>query len=195
MVGRPREFDTDQVLEAAMRAFWAKGYESTSLTDLVAATGLHKGSLYQAFGDKHSLFVQALQRYLDEMLRLEHEAVSKAATPLQGLKDVLHGMIDMTDDDDDCPMGCLAVNSLIEMVPHDEKIEQIMANHMGLVRSTFGKVVSRAQAAGEIGTERSADVITAIMMTFMAGLATTVKGPLSKSEAHELLDMQLDSLL
>lgn len=55
MVGRPRQFDEEQVLDAAMKAFWAKGYESTSLADLVEVTGLHKGSLYQAFGDKHTL--------------------------------------------------------------------------------------------------------------------------------------------
>ena len=68
MVGRPREFDVEQVLEAAMQAFWANGYEGTSLTDLVAATGLMKGSLYQAFGDKHSLFIQTLNRYLQNKL-------------------------------------------------------------------------------------------------------------------------------
>ena len=64
MVGRPRQFDEEQVLDAAMKAFWANGYEATSLADLVSVTGLHKGSLYQAFGDKHSLFVQTLNRYL-----------------------------------------------------------------------------------------------------------------------------------
>ena len=67
MVGRPRQFDEDLALDSAMQAFWAKGYEATSLADLMAATGLHKGSLYQAFGDKHSLFIRALNRYLEEM--------------------------------------------------------------------------------------------------------------------------------
>ena len=69
MVGRPRQFDVDQTLDAAMRAFWARGYEATSMADLMAATGLHKGSLYQAFGDKHALFIEALKRYLGEMAR------------------------------------------------------------------------------------------------------------------------------
>ena len=67
MVGRPREFDEEQVLDAAMKAFWANGYEATSLADLVSVTGLHKGSLYQAFGDKHSLFIQTLSRYLQNI--------------------------------------------------------------------------------------------------------------------------------
>ena len=62
-VGRPREVDEDAVLEAARDAFWQKGYEATSLADLCQCTGLHKGSLYQSFGDKHALFMRALQRY------------------------------------------------------------------------------------------------------------------------------------
>ena len=60
-VGRPREFDEEAALEAAMDAFWAKGFEATSMTDLCNCTGLHKGSLYQAFGDKHTLFLKALK--------------------------------------------------------------------------------------------------------------------------------------
>ena len=59
-VGRPREFDEKAALEAAMDSFWQKGFEATSLADLCACTGLHKGSLYQAFGDKHQLFMRAL---------------------------------------------------------------------------------------------------------------------------------------
>ena len=60
-VGRPREFDEDAVLTAAMDAFWRQGYEATSLSDLCACTGLHKGSLYQAFGGKHELFMKSLE--------------------------------------------------------------------------------------------------------------------------------------
>ena len=66
-MSRTREFDTDQVLDAAMQTFWRHGYEATSLADLMDATGLQKGSIYKACGDKHSLFVATLQRYLDGM--------------------------------------------------------------------------------------------------------------------------------
>ena len=62
----PREFDMDEALDAAMSVFWEKGYEGTSMADLMAATGLHKGSIYKAFTDKHDLFVKALKRYLNQ---------------------------------------------------------------------------------------------------------------------------------
>ena len=95
MVGRPRQFDEDEVLEAAMEAFWANGYEATSLSQLMEATGLHKGSLYQAFGDKHSLFLAALERYLGNMRRQKNELVAAAATPLDALRDSAHAMLDI----------------------------------------------------------------------------------------------------
>ena len=88
MVGRPREFDEEQVLDAAMKAFWAKGYEATSLADLVSVTGLHKGSLYQAFGDKHSLFIQTLNRYLQNVRQHKNQMLEAAETPIGGIRAV-----------------------------------------------------------------------------------------------------------
>ncbi len=130
MVGRPREFDPEIVLDAAMQAFWAKGYEATSLADLMDATGLHKGSLYQAFGDKHSLFIQALKRYLSDMRRMKNEMMAQAATPLDGIRAVTHGMIDIADDDCTCPRGCLAINTLVELAPHDAEVQEVMTDHI-----------------------------------------------------------------
>src|SRR5512141_666494 len=71
-MGRPRQFDPDQVLGQAMQLFWSKGYEATSLDDLLAETGLARQSLYNGFGDKHALFLAALRRYdeqSDEVMR------------------------------------------------------------------------------------------------------------------------------
>ena len=194
MVGRPREFDIEQVLDAAMHAFWAKGYEATSLADLMQATGLHKGSLYQTFGDKHALFVQALKRYLEDMRRQKNALLKEAPTPLDGVTNVAHRMLDIADDDCTCPKGCLAVNTLVELAPHDSEVQQVMAAHMQHMRRSLEETVSRAQEAGQLGRQRSPEVIAALIMTFMAGLATTLKGPLTKVEAHKLLDALLESL-
>ena len=194
MVGRPREFDVDQALDAAMRAFWAKGYEATSLADLMSVTGLHKGSLYQAFGDKHSLFVLALQRYLGDMRRQKNELLSQAPTPLDGMRSVMHRMIDIADSDCACPKGCMAINSLVELAPHDAKVQEIMADHMQSMRSSLEETVADAQLAGQVGQGRPAELITAMLFTFLAGLGTRMRGHLSKADAHDLLDAQLEAL-
>jgi len=194
MVGRPREFDVDDALDAAMRAFWAKGYEATSLADLMAATGLHKGSLYQTFGDKHSLFIQSLKRYLAAMRSRKNELLRSAPTPLDGMRSVMHGMIDIADDDCSCPMGCMAINSLVELAPHDQAVKEIMADHAARMRASLEETVGNAQLAGQIGKERPPELIAAMLMTFMAGIATTLRGHLGKADAHALLDAQIGAL-
>lgn len=195
MVGRPREFDPDQALEAAMHAFWAKGYEATTLSDLMAATGLHKGSLYQAFGDKHDLFVQSLQRYLDDM-RQEMLAVANAkASPVEALRALGHSAIDRMNTDCGCPGGCMAINSLVETAPHDAKVMQVLSSHMDFMTRCISGLVAEGQEAGQIGRRRSPETITALMTTFLGGLGAALKGPMSKDEAHRLVDVQFDALL
>ena len=195
MVGRPRQFDEDQVLEKAMSAFWAQGYETTSMADLVSATGLHKGSLYQAFGNKHDLFVKSLRRYLEEMRLEKSRLLKEADSPLAGIYAVLHGMVEISDDDDGCPKGCMAVNSLVELAPHDPEVEAVMNEHTNQMLSSMTRVVSEAQTLRQIGDSRPADQICMLMMTFMSGLATLIKGPIDKAQAHQLLDAQLKAII
>jgi TetR/AcrR family transcriptional repressor of nem operon len=195
MVGRPREFDEEQVLDAAMKAFWSKGYEATSLADLVSVTGLHKGSLYQAFGDKHSLFIQTLNRYLQNVRHHKNQILEKADTPLGGIRAVLHGFIDMSEEDADCPRGCMAVKSLVEMAPHDSQVQQIMEEHKNGMRASIERRVIQAQANGELGVEKSPEMVASLIMIFMDGLATQASGPMEVEQAHELLNGQLDALL
>jgi len=194
MVGRPREFDIDFALDAVMQTFWRKGYEATSMADLMAATGLHKGSIYGTFGDKHSLFIQALKRYLWEMDRTESEALKDAETPLDGLRSVGHAMIDLVDDDSDVPKGCMAVNAIVEMAPDDKEIKQIMEEHVQSMRNSIVDAVTAAQEAGQIRQDRPADLIAGMIMTFVSGLSTTMKGYITTEEAHQLFDAQMEAI-
>ena len=194
MAGRPRKFDEEQVLDQAMTAFWTHGFEATSMADLELATGLHKGSLYGAFGNKHQLFVTSLKRYLDDMRREKTRLLAESSGPLQGVSAVLHGMLEMADDDAACPKGCLAINSLIELGPHDPEVKALMESHMDLMLSSLAEVVQQAQDRKEISRERPADLIAMMMFTFLTGLATQLKGRISKDQAHLMLDAQIDAL-
>jgi TetR/AcrR family transcriptional repressor of nem operon len=194
MVGRPREFDIDEALDAAMGAFWAKGYEATSLTDLMSVTGLHKGSLYKAFGDKHSLFVQALKRYLHSMRHAKNEMLAEAESPLDGLRAVAHRMVEFVDDSPS-PMGCMAINALVELAPHDAEVKELMVDHIARMRSSIRDTVAQAQASGQMDRSRPPELITAMLLTMLAGIGTTMKGAISKPEAHMLIDAQIDALL
>ena len=178
-----------------MKAFWANGYEATSLADLVSVTGLHKGSLYQAFGDKHSLFIQTLNRYLRNIRHHKNQVLEQADTPLGGIRAVLHHFIDMSEVDSDCPQGCMAVKMLVEMAPHDAEVQRIMDDHKNVMRMTIESRVAEAQSNGDLKSDQSADVIASLIMIFMDGLAAQATGPMNVEEAHALLDTQLDAVL
>lgn len=195
MVGRPRKIDVDEALESAMEAFWATGYETTSLADLMVATGLHKGSLYQTFGDKHSLYVAALQKYLADMRRLKNDLLKQANTPLQAIRLVTHGLVDIVDGDSEVPKGCMALNSVVEMSPRDAEVEAILAEHFALIRESMVEVVMKAQESGEVDSSRPPELIVGMLMTFMSGLGTNLKGPLQMAEAHQLLDAQIEAMI
>lgn len=195
MVGRPREFDEEQVLDAAMKAFWANGYEATSLADLVSVTGLHKGSLYQAFGDKHALFIQTLNRYLQNIRHHKNQILDSADTPLSGIRAVLHGFIDMSEADSSCPQGCMAVKAIVEIAPHDPEVQRIMEDHKSGMRASMEKRLRLAQANGDLSEDKSPEMITSLLMIFMDGLAALASGPTTPEQAHALLKGQLDALL
>jgi AcrR family transcriptional regulator len=94
--GRPREFDTDAVIERAMGVFWSSGYYGTSLPDLLEATNLSRGSLYAAFGDKHGLFLRALDRYIAEALARLDAELDPGKNALAGLRACLAGYVERT---------------------------------------------------------------------------------------------------
>ncbi len=88
----------------------------------------------------------------------------------------------------------MAVNSLVELAPHDEMVQEVMADHVARMRESLLATVKDAQAAGQISSARPAELITGMLMTFMAGLGTTMRGELSNAAAHDLLEAQLEAL-
>src|ERR1700755_3716912 len=94
--GRPRSFDVEAAVERAMDVFWSRGYHATALPDLLRATKLSRGSLYAAFGDKHSLFLRALDRYIaDATMRMDRE-LAPGTDPVEGLRAYLAGYVERT---------------------------------------------------------------------------------------------------
>jgi TetR/AcrR family transcriptional repressor of nem operon len=193
-VGRPRKFCEEQALESAMEVFWEKGYEATSLADLMAATGLHKGSIYQAFGDKHNLFILALKQYMNETFRELRKAGEQADSAIDAIRLALFKIIDMALSDGDCKRGCLAMNTVVEMAPHDPEVRKVLeAMYMQRVKFITGKV-RQAQAEGDLRTDWPAERITSLIQTTVAGLAAMLKGPLDQDRARQILGDELQLL-
>ncbi len=144
-----KQFDVDDALTAAMRAFWARGYEATSMQDLTACMGINRGSLYATFGDKRALFIQALRRY-DAVHRqawvsaLAEEPSSKRAI-MGAFEAVIASVLK-----DGARDGCLLVNTALELSPHDPEISEIVRASLAEMEGFFRRMVAKGQAAGEI---------------------------------------------
>ncbi|WP_395374785.1 TetR/AcrR family transcriptional regulator [Marinicella sp. W31] len=195
-LGRPRKFEPEEILELVMDVFWSKGYEATSLADLMAATGLHKGSLYQAFGDKKSLFMSALQAYLDNIYQMQFDIIKKNADPAEGLREALYCMLDYNyqGDEDSSNKGCMAVNTLVETAPHDPEISQLLEKQHAKFDRLFINTIQKAIDLHAVGNGLPAETINGLLFLTMCGLSANTKNLMAQEQAKFLLDQQLELL-
>lgn len=171
-VGRPREFDEAKVLAAAMDAFWRKGYEATSLVDLTTATGLNKASLYRVFGDKHQLFMAALKNYADIEFRETTAVISSEVSPLTNIRAVVQKITD----DAGSEKGCMMINSMVELAPHDAEVKQLLQAFGEQRLQAIREMIAQAQQAGEIRPGLDPHKLAVSLMIAFAGSAAMVKG-------------------
>lgn len=144
-----KQFDVDDALMKAMNAFWARGYEATSMRDLVDCMGINRGSIYATFGDKRSLFIRALRRY-DDVHRGEWVAgLCKSDSPRASIvgafDDVIAVVLEAGSRD-----GCLLVNTALELSPHDPEIAGIVGHGIAEMEAFFREMIEKGQESGEI---------------------------------------------
>ena len=191
--GRPREFELDDALEAAMDAFWLHGYETTSMTDLVEATGVQKGSLYKAFGDKHSLFIHALKRYMDKMEAEVAPIFQEAPSASEAIRRWINHA-QGTGCAGECPRGCLIVNTVSELVPHDPVVRGLLQNHMQQFMAMITQVIRQGQASGEFRTDIDAESLSELVSTVSAGIVMKSKASLPAQGSMDLAEVTLEGL-
>jgi len=176
-VGRPRKVETCDAVQSAIAAFWRTGYKATSLSDLETATGLTKGSLYKAFEDKHDLFVQALQMYIENAQGLIFEILERPGTAL----DQLSGWAELAVSN--CTNGgCLAIKTSDELATEDPQVKQILIDYWRSVEQKLASVVERGQTEGAIRTDLPKESIVALLIRVAMG--TAVAAPLTTSERN-----------
>ena len=155
--GRPRAYDPDAALDAALDVFWRAGFSGTSLDDLSAATGMNRPSIYAAFGDKHALYLQAIEHYREKM-RIQMRAAFAAEMPLrETLLTVYARALDMYFANIKTPLGCFLLCAVVPDVTNDEKIRAVLADGLHLLDEAWRRRIQRAQDEGEIGKSLDAD--------------------------------------
>ena len=191
MAGRPRKAEPEVALTAAMNAFWTKGYEATSMSDLTEATGLHKASLYQTFGDKHQLFVSALKLYFTKTAKAQKDSRNGEENPIKAIK----ASVDSTIDQCAQGKGCLAVNSLIEVAPFDSEIDRILKQFRQRLDKHLACLVDEAKKKKLVAKSIDTKEAVRLISVFLHGLSANMASGMSANKARGLLHDQLDLVL
>jgi TetR/AcrR family transcriptional regulator, transcriptional repressor for nem operon len=165
---RPREFDEPTVLEAAMRCFWNRGFEQTSMRDLAGEMGITSASLYNAFGDKRSLYRRALDYYLEQSVR-DRVARLSPLPPFSALRAFFDEIVERSVIDKQ-RRGCMLVNSALELAPYDPEFQKLVADEMIFIESFFLRCVAAAQEEGTITTRRPADELAKLLLSVLLGI-------------------------
>ena len=148
IVARPREFDEAEALEAAMCCFWAKGYEATSTRELAEQMGLAGASLYNAFGDKRSLYRRALDHYLQQSVHERVRRLEATKKPLPAIRAFFAEIIERSVTDRQ-RRGCMLVNSALEVAPHDNEIRKVVSEELIYIESFFADALPPDKAMAQ----------------------------------------------
>ncbi len=189
---RTKCFNREDALKKAMGAFWARGYEATSIQDLVDCMGINRGSLYDTFGDKHKLFLSALDQYTTGAL--------SRGTTLQGegnsveiLNDFLFGFMYRVLGDPE-NRGCFVTNTTVERSSYDEKCAERLRDYYDVLEDDLKRLIGRGQDAGEIPLKRSAADLAAFFVGVMQGVRVLGKVRQDEASLRPMVEVALATL-
>jgi TetR/AcrR family transcriptional regulator, transcriptional repressor for nem operon len=165
-MARHKEFDPDQALERALRLFWERGYEKTSMQNLVEGMGVHKRSMYDTFGDKHTLYLRALDRYVGAAESHLVTVLDAAPSPRAALRALFATAIG----DGSRPRGCFAVNCASESALEDPEVSRRVGEFFTASERLILDLVREGQRAGEIPTGHDPEVLAAALHNAWIGV-------------------------
>ncbi|BCJ40585.1 TetR family transcriptional regulator [Actinoplanes ianthinogenes] len=171
-MGRNKEFDVAEALDRAMRVFWQQGYAATSMSDLVAATGVARAGLYATFGGKHELYLKALDAYATAR---DPGIVARLAGPGAALPAVFALIRDYAAVDE-ARAGCFVVNSAIERLPADTEAALTVEASWSALEAALTSAFSRARAGGELTGEADPAALARLVLVLLQGLRVVGKG-------------------
>ena len=171
---RPKEFNPDEAIEKAMQVFWHKGYEATSMEDLLTAMDLNRGSLYDTFGDKRTLFLKVMDRYCTTFVGPKFSLLDQPGPALPTLRRFVGDMIDGGLADPQ-RRGCLIANTVMELSPHEKEIAITLRQVLKMVEDTFFNVLARAKQQGELKDDKDPRALARFLATMMQGTIVMIK--------------------
>ncbi len=191
--GRPREFDPDVAIAAATKVFWDHGYHPTSIDDLCKATGVLRGSLYSAFGDKRGILIAALDQYAEQNLARLGDSLRSAELSREGLRSALI-YYTRTATVLSGNHGCFVTNTALEMIPDDREVAERVARIFRRMVALLTAAIVRGQAAGIFNPELDERTIGNFLLCAIQGLRVLGKLNYDEEELVGIVDMVMRAL-
>ncbi len=188
MVGA-RQFDEQEVIAIALDVFWRKGLHDATMQDLASATGVQRGSLYNAYGDKEAIFLRAFDQYAGQFLETAGDALAEgdAAARLRNFLDVI--VVNMTGGSP--PRGCLTTRTALDAAISSTAVRQRVQSLLGRLEQLIGKAITSAPGTPAIDANRLARVV----VTFTRGLAVMERAGYGRKQLKEAAGTFVDALL
>ena len=185
-----KSFDEQAAIAKAMNVFWEKGFEPASIADLIASTGITRGSLYNAFGGKEQLFVKALLKYDQENRRAALAELEAMDDPKRAIATFFNGIVAETLADTE-KKGCFIINTASELATHGEEVNQIVRNGLREVEAFFRRSIEVAQARKDIPASIDPAATAKALLAMLVGIRVLGRGVFEKSALTTIADQAL----
>lgn len=173
-MGRPKLFSREKVLSKAMELFRKQGYYATSIDDLVQELGVNRASLYETFGGKREIFAEALEMYIEAAGLNLKNFLDQQKGAKEGLKQLFLNSLQAMKAGR-VTVGCLALNTAIELLPLDKEVKPCLLGHQKRIQGNYVDFIRKGIASGEIAATKNPTAIAEFLFTFFSGLGVLVK--------------------
>ncbi|MFN0200483.1 MAG: TetR/AcrR family transcriptional regulator [Bacteroidia bacterium] len=192
MAGRPKIFDEQIALEKAANLFWKKGFEATSMDDLLPAMGVQKGSFYHSFGSKKELYVRAIDWHENNGFEAFRKMVKNQKQPIELIKSIFLSLADCAPEDH--RKGCFLGNTIAELSNIDENLVENAAKHLKTLENIFYEQIKASQKSGELKTKIEPELLALYLLNLWNGINITRRVYPSKKGLKSLIEFQLQIL-
>jgi TetR/AcrR family transcriptional regulator, transcriptional repressor for nem operon len=189
---RTKQFDKHRALDEAMELFWERGYNATSISDLVDHLGVNRQSLYDTFGGKDELFLAALERYRKLQSAPVQQLLEREGPAAEVLREFFQKFVDTLVDGS--AKGCFMANTITELAGRDEGVSKVCAANARQIETAFAGLLLRAQQAGEIPADRPVLPLARFLASLLNGLAVTAKATPDRKVLEDIVGVALRSL-
>lgn len=190
---RTKAFEPESALHAAMDLFWRRGYEATSMRDLLDGMGIGRGSFYDTFGDKHTLFLAVLDRFERVRTGWIIEALESPAPPLESIRHVFERTVDGLVGFEP-RRGCLLANTAVELAPHDPEVAEKISAYIRRTEDAFANTLERARDSGDLSKDKDPRALACFLVSNLHGLRVMARAGEDRESLDDIVEITIETL-